>query len=127
MTPLLHGGVFNEHLRYIYSFLYAMREQKLHLSPEKTQFMRDRYNYLGHVLSKDGVSVQSERCSAIRDEPVPKTTTELRAFLGLCVYLRRHIKDFSTYAAPLSALTSKHAEFVWGEEQQQAFETLRDV
>jgi len=46
---LLHGGDFNEHLRYIYSFLYAMREQKLHLSPEKTQFMRDRCNYLGHV------------------------------------------------------------------------------
>ena len=74
--------------------------------------MRDRCNYRGHVLSGDGVSVQPDRCTAVRDWPVPKNTTELHAFLGFCVYLRRYIEGFGTYAAPLSALTGKNAEFI---------------
>jgi hypothetical protein len=71
-----------------------MEEQKLHLSAPKTQFMRSSCNYLGHVLSADGVAVQPERVAALRKWPAPTSTTEVRAFLGFCVYLRRHIKDF---------------------------------
>jgi len=124
---LLRGGTFEEHLRFIYSFLYAMEEQKLHLSAPKTQFMRDRCNYLGHVLSGDCVVVQPEQVAALREWPVPQSTTDVRVFLGLCVYLRRHIEGFGTYAAPLSTLTNKNAEFEWGPKQQLAFETLRDI
>ena len=124
---LIHRGSFEEHLRYIYSFLYAMEEQKLHLSAPKTQFMRPQCNYMGYVLSHNGVSVQPERVEALKQWPVPKNTTDVRAFLGFCVYLRRHIEDFGTYAAPLAALTSKTSVFTWGDDEQLAFEKLRNV
>ena len=124
---LVHGGTFDQHLCLIYSILYAMEEQELHLSATKTQFMWDRCSYLGHVLSADGVAVQPKRCEELRDWPAPKNTTDVRAFLGFCVYLRRHIEGFGTYAASLSVLMSKNAEFSWGPNTQLTVETLRDI
>ena len=96
---LIHGGTFEEHLGFIWSFLYAMEEQGLHLSAPKTQFMRDRCNYLGHVLSADGVADEPKRVAALREWPVPKSATDVRAFLGFCLYLRSHIEGFC--GAPL--------------------------
>ena len=118
---LIHGGTFDEHLKYIYSFLYAMEEQKLHLSAPKTQFMRPQCNYLGHVLSHNGVSVQPERVEALKNWPVPHSTTDVRAFLVFCVYLRGHIDDFGKHAAPFAALTAKTSVFSWGKDEQNAF------
>ena len=108
---LIHGGTFKKHLGFVYSFMYAMEEQQLHLSAPKTQFMMPHCSYLGHVLSGDGVAVLPARVEALRVWPVPKFVTDVRAFLGFCVYLRRHIKDFGEYAAPLSALTTKTATY----------------
>ena len=79
--------------------------------------MRPSCNYLGHVLSADGVAVQPERVAALRKWPAPTSTTEVRAFLGFCVYLRRHIKDFGEYAAPLSVLRAKTATFTRGDAE----------
>ena len=124
---LIHGGSFDEHLRFIYSFQYATEEQNLHLSAPKTQFMRPQCNYLVHILSHNGVSVQPERVEALKNWPVPKTTTDVRALLGFCVYLRRHIEDIGTHVAPLSALTAETSVFTRGDEEQLAFEKLRDV
>jgi len=124
---LIHGGTFDQYLAFVWSFLYAMEEQELHLSAPKTQFMKDRCNYLGHVLSADGVAFQPERVDALRKWPVPTNTTDVRAFLGFCVCLRRHIPDFGNYAAPLAALTGKGVEFTWGDKEQEAFVALRDI
>ena len=124
---LIHGGTFDEHLKYIHSFLYSMEEQKPNLSAPKTQFMRPQWNYVGHVLSHNGVSVQPERVEALRNWPVPKSTTDVRAFLGFCVYLGRHIDDFGKHAAPLAALTAKTSVFTWGGDEQLAFENLRNA
>jgi len=124
---LIHGGTFEDHLNFVWSFMYAMEEQQLHLSAPRAQFMQTRCNYLGHVLSAEGVAVQPERVSALRKWPTPASTADVQAFLGFCVYLRRHIENFGTYAAPLSALTSTGTDFSWGPAQQTAFETLRDI
>ena len=124
---LIHGSTFDEHLGFIYPFMYEMKGQKLQLSAPKTQFMMPQYNYLGNVLSSDGVAVQPERVAALREWPVPKSVTDVSAFLSFCVYLRRQIKDFREYAAPLSALTTKTAAFTWGSTEQTALEALRDT
>ena len=56
---------------------------------------------------------------------VPRNASEIHSFLGLVSYYRRFIQDFSKIAAPLTLLTKKNVTFLWGADQQMAFETLR--
>ena len=109
---LIHGGTFDEHLRFVYSFLYAMEEEELHhLAPKNTVCAGPVY-FLG-ARAVRGWRRRSARAGGgtLRNWPVSKTTTDVRAFLSFCVHFRRHFKDFGTYAAPLSTLTSKTTEF----------------
>ena len=69
--------------------------------------------------------MQPEKVQAIRDWPPFRTLAELRAFLGTCGYYRRFVKDFSTVAAALYALTQKGAKFEWTSDCQRAFEALK--
>ena len=65
--------------------------------------------YLGHVISIDGVQVHMEKIRAILDWPTQKNVTELKGFLGLCTYYRKHVKRFSQLIAPLTVVTKKGA------------------
>ena len=55
----------------------------------------------------------------------PKNATEVRSFLGLAQYLARFIKDFASISAPIRQLTHRNAKWVWGPEQQHAFDCLK--
>ena len=97
----------------------------LKLKPEKCVLLQKSVKFLGHVVSKDGVSTDPDKTRAVADWPVPTSVSEVRSFLGLCSYYRRFVKDFATIAAPLNALTRKNARFVWSSDAQSSFEALK--
>ena len=63
-----------------------------------------------------------DKVKRIQNWPTPQNRTDVKGFLGLAGYYRRLIKDFAHMAVALNKLTSKTIPFVWGEEQQLAFE-----
>ena len=65
------------------------------------------------------------KVEAVVNWPVPKNLKELRGFIGFANFYRRFIKDFSKICRPLHDLTKKDVPFVWGDKQQQAFDTLK--
>lgn len=65
-----------------------LREQKLFVKLKKCEFCKEELEYLGHIISKDGVKVDQAKIKAIVDWPLPTTITELRGFLGLTGYYR---------------------------------------
>ena len=80
---------------------------------------------LGHIVPKDGVATDPEKVATVRDWPTPRSTTEVRSFVGLCAYYRRFISNFSQVAKPLHRLTEKNVKFSWSDNCQSAFEELK--
>ncbi len=83
--------------------------------------------YLGHIVSEDGIEADPRKLEAIHKFPEPTDLKPLRSFLGLASYYRRFIPNFSKVAAPLHSLTRKNAQFVWTPLCQQAFEQLKKL
>ena len=78
------------------------------------------------VVSSKGIEPDPDKVKSVAEWPIPQTLTELRAFVALASYYRRHIKNFAEIAKPLHNLTKKNQPFKWGIEQNEAFETLKD-
>nr|GFC00116.1 putative reverse transcriptase domain-containing protein [Tanacetum cinerariifolium] len=66
-----------------------------------------------------------QKIKAIKSWAAPTTPTEVRQFLGLACYYRRFIKEFSLIGKPLSKLTQKNKSFIWGNNKEKAFQTLK--
>jgi len=104
---IIFGKSFEEQLARLREVFSRIGSANLKLKPTKCSLFRRSVSFLGHIVSEQGISMQTEKIQAIRDWPPCETLTELRAYLGTCGYYRRFVKDFSTIAAPLYALTRK--------------------
>ncbi|KAA0032794.1 ty3-gypsy retrotransposon protein [Cucumis melo var. makuwa] len=82
-------------------------------------------SFLGHVVSKAGVSVDPAKIEAVTSWPRPSTVSEVRSFLGLIGYYRRFVENFSRIATPLTQLTRKGAPFVWSKACEDSFQNLK--
>nr|GEZ99206.1 putative reverse transcriptase domain-containing protein [Tanacetum cinerariifolium] len=112
-----------EHLRII---LGLLQKEKLYAKFSKCKFWLDSVKFLGHVINSHGVHVDPAKVEAIKNWTASKTPTEVRQFLGLAGYYRRFIEGFSLIAKPLTKLTQKNKSYEWGEEEEEAFQLLKD-
>ena len=74
--------------------------------------MKTSIEYLGHVILKEGISVDQRKVEAINKWMPPQNIAELRLFLGLASYYRKFIKDFSSIATPLTQLLYKNMPYI---------------
>ena len=81
--------------------------------------------YLGHLLTPDGIRPNPDRVAAVRDYPAPTSVKGVRQFLGLASYYRRFVKNFARIAQPLHNLTQKGTPFHWSRECGEAFLLLK--
>lgn len=93
---------------------------KCHLGVESISF-------LGHIISKDGVAIDPNRIDTILAFPAPNTKKQVRRFLGMVGFCRRHVANMSEIVAPLTNLTKKDVKFEWSEACQTAFDEMKKV
>ncbi|KAM7283855.1 retrovirus-related Pol polyprotein from transposon 17.6 [Ixodes scapularis] len=117
---------FDEHLRRLRAVLQAIQNAGLTLKPSKCRFAYGELKFLGHVVSAQGVSPDPAKTSAVAKFMKPSDKKAVRRFLGLCAYYRRFVRDFANISAPLTHLTKDDVNFQWGEEQEQAFNELKE-
>jgi len=106
--------------------LQTLRLEQLHAKLSKCEFWLESITFLGHVVSKEGISVDPRTIQTVKDWPTSKSATEIKSFIGLAGYYRRFVQDFSKIVAPLIKLTRKGEKYVWTEECASAFEELKN-
>ncbi|XP_024995868.1 uncharacterized protein LOC112529021 [Cynara cardunculus var. scolymus] len=114
-----------DHITHLRQMLELLRKDKLYAKFPKCEFWLRKVQFLGHMISGEGISVDPFKIEAIQNWEQPKNASEIRSFLGLEGYYRRFIKDFSKISVPLTSLTFKAVKFVWNEEQEKAFQLLK--
>ncbi|CAG2217767.1 unnamed protein product [Mytilus edulis] len=97
----------------------------LKLGPKKCSFAQSSCIFLGHSISKEGVSPPPDRVQAIQEYPPPKNIKELRRLIGMLNWFRKFIPNFSAKYQPLTRLLKKGQFFVWNVEQQSSFNDLK--
>ena len=87
----------------------------------------NKVQYLGYIVDENGVHVDPAKIQVLHDWPALTTLTEIQGFLVLANFYRRFMLGFSHIAWTLNQVTkgSGRAKFMWGNEQQWAFEDLK--
>lgn len=100
-----------EHYAHLDLVFKLLHENQLYLNPEKSSFFKTEIEYLGHIVSGDGIRVDPKKIKCINEWPRPQSIHEIRSFLGLCSYYRKFIRNFSYIALPLTNLLKKSTSF----------------
>jgi hypothetical protein len=121
---IVYSKSAEEHAARLEHILSRFNEASLQLHPGKCAWAQPQVEYLGFVLSENGVSASPEKVKAVRQYPTRKNVRDVRAFLGLASFYRRLVPKFAELAKPLTMLT--HKEVFMGSSQQHAFDSLKD-
>ena len=122
---IIPGRCFEDHLSNLQAVFQRLRQAGLKLQPKKCAFLQRQVNYLGHVVTCDGVAADPTKVEKVATWPTPTTTKEVQQFLGFAGYYRRFVRDFAEIARPLHRLTERTSVFRWTDECQAAFKELR--
>ena len=122
---LVFSKTFEEHLDNLKKVFQRLQQAGLCLKPKKCSFIQHSVDYLGYIVSAEGITTHPKKMNAILDFPVPQDVKSLQSFLGLTSYYRRFVRNFSKIAHPLYQLTKKDAVFTWNCECQKALDQLK--
>jgi Reverse transcriptase (RNA-dependent DNA polymerase). len=122
---IIVSKTFNDHLKLIREVCQRLRHARLRLNIEKCRFCVNQLKYLGHLVDHRGIHTDPDKIDAIRTLKAPTNIREIRRFLGTVSWYRRFIKNFSRTARPLTQLLHKKAKWKWTEEEEIAFQTLK--
>ncbi|GJR74125.1 putative nucleotidyltransferase, ribonuclease H [Tanacetum coccineum] len=122
---LIYSRNKEEHANHLRIILELLKKEKLYAKFSKCDFWIHIVQFLGHLIDSQGLHVDPAKIEAVKNWTSPTTPTEIRQFLGLAGYYRRFIKDFSKIAKSLTELTQKNKKYIWGEDQESAFQLLK--
>ena len=124
---LVTGRTRKEHEATLCRVLDRIHEYGLRLKRSKCLFFQEELEFLGHIISKDGVKPTQNRIKGIQQTPTPRNKQELLSFLGMITFNAKFLPSLSHVLHPLHQLLQKHAQWVWEAKHEQAFTTAKQL
>ena len=117
---LIYSKSREEYNHHLHMALQTLREHQLYAKLEKCDFWLQEIQFLGQMVSQEGVLVE-----VVRNWERPKNVFEVHSFLGLARYYRRFVETFSRIACPMTRLMRKGVNFDWNDKCEESFQELK--
>ena len=114
------------HIEHVKKAFEILRHHKFFIKLGKCAFGHQEVEYLGHIVTPQGVKVDQGKIKAMLNWPRPTNVSDLRGFLGLTGYYRKFVRNYRVIARPLTNLL-KNGQFRWTEETEDAFKALKQA
>ena len=114
-----------EHDRIVLEVLRCLHNNDLFVKPEKCRFRVTEVNFLGMIISHDGIKMDPEKVNTILKWPEPMNVKQVHTFLSLGNFYRRFIKDYTIISHPMVDLTCKDVVFSFSDKEKVLFKTLK--
>jgi hypothetical protein len=124
---LIYSKSEEEHDNHLRMVLQVLREHQLYVKLSKCSFYLKQIHYLGHIISKDAITVDPEKIETIREWSMPNNVTKVRSFMGLAGYYRIFIGGLSKIAHPITSLQNKGVKFQWTLDWEKSFQHLKQL
>jgi hypothetical protein len=111
-----------EHLRLV---LQKLREHRLYAKLSKCEFWLEQVAFLGHIISKGGITVDPSKIEDVLSWNAPMSVSDIQCFLGLASYYRRLIEGFSKIRKFMTKLLEKDKKFKWMPAYKASFQELK--
>ena len=115
---------WEEHALHARAVISRLSSVNIKIKPSSILLGHSQLTCLGHILSSSGISIDPAKTQAIANWPLPETSKALQSFLGLCGFVRAHIRHYADISSPLEAAKNS-TTLIWTEEMKSSFETLK--
>lgn len=127
---IIYSNSLEEHETNCRAVLDALRKAGLYCSKKKTDLFTTHTEFLGHIISRNGLEADKSKVEKIENWPRPRTVSQVRGFLGLVQYLRKFVPRLAEYTAVLTPLTKKgltNVEELWKKKEEEAFQAIKRI
>lgn len=124
---LIFARSIEEHDKILKIALAICIKNNIKLNKNKCKFGITEIKYMGHILTSSGIKPDEEKIKAIEFYKTPPNKKDVEIFLGMITYLQRFIPNASSITEPLKNLLKSNIEFQWNHEQQNSFESLKNI
>nr|CAI5823027.1 unnamed protein product [Callosobruchus analis] len=124
---IIFSSSLTEHISNLKLVFRKLRESKLKIQPDKCEFLRKEVEFLGHIVTTEGIKPNPKKIEAIQKFPIPKTSKEIKSFLGLLGYYRRFINNFAKLTKPFTRCLKKGARIEHTPEFIKTFELCKTI
>jgi hypothetical protein len=123
---LLYSRNEEEHEGHLRLVLQKLQDHKLYAKLSKCEFWLEQVAFLGHVISKGGISVDPSKVQDVLSWEAPTSVSDIQSFLRLAGYYQRFIEGFSKISKPMTELLEKDKQFKWTPACESSFQELKE-
>lgn len=124
---IIFSTSLQEHIANLKLVFKKLRDAKLRIQLDKSEFLRQNVEFLGHIITPDGIKPNPRKIKAIQEFPIPKTSRDIKSFLGMLGFYRKFIKDFAKITKPLTSCLKKNVKIIHDKKFIDAFELCKTL